>query len=112
MPNEKISKSGPNGDVDMLVCWNTQDELHDDTHPETPYVSLFPVAAPAVRDGKVYDVKGGIYFSPDDGFKELFGLGKDDHGFGPVSFEMDREKVNRLITTLRQARDEAFGADA
>lgn len=112
MPHEKISKSDPDGDVDMLVCWNMQDEHQDDAHHGTPYVSLFPVAAPAVRDGKAYDIKGGIYFSPAEEFKELFGLGEGDHGFGPVSFEMDREKVNRLITALRQARDEAFGADA
>ena len=37
-----------------------------------------------------------------------------DHGdeLGGMCADLDREQINRLIRTLRKARDQAFGADA
>lgn len=106
MPTERFNSCAADTLADLLVGWPTQDELTD-TVPsvtEVPYVDLFPCAPTGYS--------GGIYFSPDDESKVKMGLAQDDHGVGPVRIKLDRPGVNRLITTLRQARDEAFGADA
>lgn len=106
MPTERFNSCVPHTLADLLVGWPTQDELTDEPtgFPEMPYVDLFPCAP----DG----YHGGIYFGPDDASKQRMGLRETDHGVGPVRIKLDRAGVNRLITTLRQARDEAFGADA
>jgi hypothetical protein len=106
MPTERFNSCEPHTLADLLVGWPTQDELTD-TPPgiiDVPYVDLFPCAQAGYS--------GGIYFSPDDESKAKMGLGPQDHGVGPVRIKLDRGGVNRLITTLRNARDEAFGADA
>lgn len=106
MPTERFNACDSDSLADLLVGWPTQDELTDAPPGivETPYVDLFPCAPTGYR--------GGIYFSPDDESKAKMGLAESDHGVGPVRIKLDRTGVNRLITTLRQARDEAFGADA
>lgn len=103
MPSERFT-SAEFDFADLLVIWPQQNELADhgsDLPPEKPYVNLAPVA-PSLH-------KGGIAFHPDK--PEDFGLNAGE-GVGPVGTKLDRAGVNRLITTLRQARDEAFGADA
>lgn len=105
MPTQRINSCEPHTLADLLVGWPTQDELDD--HPpqlKTPYVELFPCAP--------HGIDGGIYLAPSGDSKAKMGLGEDDHGVGPVRIKLDRDAANRLITTLRQARDEAFGADA
>lgn len=106
MPTERFDSCEQHTLADLLVGWPTQDELTDNPPEaaETPYVDLFPCAP--------IGYGGGIYFAPDDESKAKMGLGDEDHGVGPVRIKLDRSGVNRLITTLRQARDEAFGADA
>lgn len=108
MPTERFNACDSNDLADLLVIWPQQDELAGQTphiaKPDTPYVELAPIAQPGCD--------GGIYLCPDGESKRKMGLGEKDNGIGPVRTSLDRAGVNRLITTLRQARDEAFGKDA
>lgn len=107
MPKKERFTSAKHDWADLLVLWPQQDELTDHhadgVHiaADTPYVQLAPAATEKH--------KGSINFRPDS--PEDVGL-QPGESVGPVGIHLDRAQVNRLITTLRQARDEAFGADA
>jgi hypothetical protein len=107
MPKKERFTSAKFDWADLLVLWPQQDELTDHyidgVHiaAAVPYVQLAPTATEKH--------KGGISFRPDT--PEDIGL-KPGESVGPVGIRLDRAQVNQLITTLRQARDEAFGADA
>lgn len=103
MPSERINACDPHTYADLSVGWPTQEDLTDD-YPEQSYVSVMPLAPKRV--------KGGIYLCPDHDSDDRLGLADGDAGVGPVHIKLDRAGVNKLISTLRQARDEAFGADA
>lgn len=109
MPQERFTSTDKYAWADLSVTWPQQDELTDHyidgNHiaADKPHVSLTPVAPERHP--------GGIYFRPDN--PEDIGLEPGSHGgVGPVPIDFDRTGINRLITVLRQARDEAFGADA
>lgn len=104
MPKERVRHSGGNSFADLMVRWEKEgSSVPPATGAEHCKVDLLMVAP----DGPG---RGGTYmFTPDD--PEAFGL-NDSGSVGPISIDLDRGQINRLIRVLRNARDSAYGADA
>jgi hypothetical protein len=110
MPKEVIYRSGKNCLADVMVRWN-KGGPEEGKPDDAPRVDLFMIS-----QSPRYPT-GGFWFEPDH--PERIGLadspipeGERKPMVGPVSVDLNREQINRLIRTLRRARDQAYGADA
>jgi hypothetical protein len=102
MPKERVRSSGNNSWGDLLVRWEKEG-----TPPtlgrEGIHVSV-GVYAPDLPG------RGGFFtFTPEH--PETFGM-EPGSSAGPINIDLDRRQINRLITVLRHARDQAYGTDA
>jgi hypothetical protein len=104
MPKERVRASGNNGYADVLVRWSKQGSAEQSGFVDAGgvFVNLFVAAK------ELPGYAGGFYFHPEH--PETFNLTNGD-GVGPVSIDLDRAQINRLIKTLRIARDSAYGND-
>jgi len=104
MPKERVRASGNNGYADIMVRWSKEGSAEQEEigGPEGLCVNLFVAAK------ELPGHSGGFYFSPEH--PETFNLSEGD-GVGPISIDLDRAQINRLIKTLRNARNSAYGHD-
>lgn len=105
MPRERIRNSGSNGYADIMIRWSklgSAEQAMPIQGAEGLHVDLF--VAPKDLPG----YSGGFYWHPDN--PEQFNL-KEGESVGPISIDLDRVQINRLIRVLRTARDTAYGSD-
>jgi hypothetical protein len=108
MPRERVRHSGNNSWADVVVRWSKQGTDPGVIGAEGILVDLFV----ASRDDP--GRSGSFWFEPDH--PENFGAkpkveGERAEQWGPISIDLDRQQINRLIRVLRRARDEAYGRD-
>jgi hypothetical protein len=103
MPKERVRHSGSNSFADVMVRWEKEGHGQATNGVEDCKVDLFIVASDLPGRG------GSYMFTPEN--PEAFGLAEGESA-GPISIDLDRGQINRLIRVLRQARDSAYGADA
>lgn len=105
MPRERVNASGNNGWTDLTVAWSklgTHDQIIEN-QVDGQHVRIYPTA-------KELPGYGGFYsFTPENA--EQFNS-EAGSSFSPVSIDLDRTQINRLIRVLRTARDAAYGSDA
>ena len=103
MPKERVRHSGNNSYADVMIRWEKEGNRFTANGVKTPTVDLF--IAPDDMPGR----GGSFMFTPEN--PEAYGLNEGE-SVGPISIDLDRGQINRLIRVLRQARDSAYGADA
>lgn len=111
MPKEVIYRSGDNCFADVMVRWNKGGTEEGKSDGGAPRVDLFMISQ------SPHHPTGCFWFEPYH--PEQIGLadgptpeGERKPMVGPISVDLSREQINRLIRTLRKARDQAYGADA
>jgi len=110
MPKEVIYRTGRNCFADVAVRWSKAGD-ESNMRGDDARVDLFMISQSPLNP------IGGFWFEPNR--PEDIGLadapipeGERGPMIGPVSVDLNREQINRLIQTLRRARDQAYGADA
>jgi hypothetical protein len=103
MPKERVRHSGNNSFADVMVRWEKEDRGSATDGVEACKVDLFIAADDMPGRG------GSFMFTPEN--PEAYGLSEGE-SVGPISIDLNRSQINRLIRVLRQARDSAYGADA
>ena len=104
MPKERINASGNNSFADVMVRWSKlgSAEQVEAQGSERTHVDLFVIASDLPG-------RGGYYmFTPE--FPETYDL-EPGASIGPISIDLYRTQINRLIRVLRTARDAAYGSD-
>lgn len=117
MPKQLIKRTGNNSFADVMVRWSKPDEAQ--TRGGDARVDLFMVSL----DG-LGNLDGSFWFEPKPhhgmyqslNAEQSVPLGGDgvnvpSNMCGPVHVDLNREQINRLIRTLRTARDQAYGRD-
>ena len=108
MPRDRVRHSGNNSWADLVVRWRKKGTDPGVIGAEGILVDLFV----ASRDDP--GRSGSFWFEPDN--PENFGAeprveGERPQQWGPISIDLDRQQINRLIRVLRTARDQAYGRD-
>jgi len=107
MPRERVRASGNNSHADVMVRWSKQGSAEAAFRQtvrgaEGILVDLF-IAPRDTPNGA-----GFFSFTPDD--PASIGLSPGE-SVGPITVDLDRAQINRLIRVLRDARDAAYGRD-
>lgn len=107
MPKERVRASGRNSYADVMVRWSKEGSAEAAIRQnmqgaEGLLVDLFIIAQDTPNGA------GSFMFTPEH--PESFGL-KPGNSVGPISIDLDRTQINRLIRVLRNARDAAYGVD-
>lgn len=108
MPKEIINRTGTNCFADVAVRWDKPGQQQPPGRHDAR-VDLFLVS----RDS-LGQFDGQFWFEPSDPEKHGLPPNSDERYpqlVGPVSVDLNRTQINRLIRALRRARDQAYGRD-
>lgn len=107
MPKEIIERTGKTCFADVMVRWGKPQSSQ--LQGGDARVDLFMISRNSLGQ-----IDGSFWFEPNEHssyYEEPLTSDKRPSMQGPVSVDLNRQQINRLIRTLRTARDQAYGRD-